>query len=160
MFELISAFQNHSDNKLRQIRVMHWRVKGERIYDVRIKIRPWQPLLLLPPTRMQIDLSYQSHKNPPDTEYRNGIFSHVRSPGIDSKEWIPPTYVAWRAGTITLFLLGSLPPLLLKNSSSGNRLPRLEEFIPWNRYLGSINGTTTWFLAPPLKCKWKLENPP
>ncbi len=23
------------------------------------------------------------------------------------KEWIPPAYVAWRAGTITLFLLGS-----------------------------------------------------
>ncbi len=29
------------------------------------------------------------------------------SPGIDSKEWIPPAYVAWRAGTITLFFLGS-----------------------------------------------------
>ncbi len=29
------------------------------------------------------------------------------SPGIDSKKWIPPAYVAWRAGTITLFLLGS-----------------------------------------------------
>jgi hypothetical protein len=32
------------------------------------------------------------------------------SPGIDSKERIPPAYVAWRAGTITLFLLGSWPP--------------------------------------------------
>ncbi len=27
--------------------------------------------------------------------------------GIDSKEWIPPAYVAWRAGTKTLFLLGA-----------------------------------------------------
>ncbi len=27
------------------------------------------------------------------------------SPGIDSKELIPPAFVAWRAGTITLFLL-------------------------------------------------------
>ncbi len=25
------------------------------------------------------------------------------SPGIDSKEWIPPAYVAWRAGTTTVF---------------------------------------------------------
>ncbi len=35
------------------------------------------------------------------------IFKRLWSPGIDSKEWIPPAYVAWRAGTITLFLLGS-----------------------------------------------------
>ncbi len=31
----------------------------------------------------------------------------VCGPAIDSKEWIPPAYVAWRAGTITQFLLGS-----------------------------------------------------
>ncbi len=35
------------------------------------------------------------------------IFKRLWSPGIDSKEWIPPAYVAWRAGMITLFLLGS-----------------------------------------------------
>ncbi len=35
------------------------------------------------------------------------IFKRLWSPGIDSKEWISPAYVAWRAGTITLFLLGS-----------------------------------------------------
>jgi hypothetical protein len=34
-------------------------------------------------------------------------FKRLWSPGIDSKEWIPPAYVPWRAGTITLFLLGS-----------------------------------------------------
>jgi hypothetical protein len=38
------------------------------------------------------------------------IFKRVWSPGIDTKEWIPPAYVVWRAGTITLFLLGSWPP--------------------------------------------------
>jgi len=38
---------------------------------------------------------------------RAGILKLLRSPGIDSKESIPPAYVAWRAGTITLFLLGS-----------------------------------------------------
>jgi hypothetical protein len=26
------------------------------------------------------------------------IFKRLWSPGIDSKEWIPPAYVAWRAG--------------------------------------------------------------
>ncbi len=37
----------------------------------------------------------------------DGIFILLRSPGIDSKKLIPPAYVAWRAGTTTLFLLGS-----------------------------------------------------
>jgi hypothetical protein len=35
------------------------------------------------------------------------IFKLLRSPGIDSKEAISPAYAAWRAGTLTLFLLGS-----------------------------------------------------
>jgi hypothetical protein len=34
-------------------------------------------------------------------------FKLLRSPGIDIKGSIPPAYVAWRAGTITLFLLSS-----------------------------------------------------
>jgi hypothetical protein len=33
-----------------------------------------------------------------------------KEPGIDSKESIPPAYVAWRAGTTTLFLLVYYPP--------------------------------------------------
>jgi hypothetical protein len=37
---------------------------------------------------------------------RDGILKLLRSPGIDSKELISPVYVAWRAGTTTLFLLG------------------------------------------------------
>jgi hypothetical protein len=40
-------------------------------------------------------------------EYRARIFKLLRSPRIDSKEPIPPGCVAWRAGTTTLFLLGS-----------------------------------------------------
>jgi hypothetical protein len=36
-----------------------------------------------------------------------GIFKLLRNPGIDYKESIPPAYVDWRAGTTTLFLLGS-----------------------------------------------------
>jgi hypothetical protein len=35
------------------------------------------------------------------------ILKLLRSPGIDSKESIPPAYVAWRAGTTTLLILGS-----------------------------------------------------
>ncbi len=39
--------------------------------------------------------------------YRARTFKCLWGPGIDSKEWIPPAYVAWRAGTKTLFLLGA-----------------------------------------------------
>ena len=39
--------------------------------------------------------------------HRDGIFKHLRRPGINSKESILPAYVAWRAGTTTPFLLGS-----------------------------------------------------
>jgi hypothetical protein len=38
---------------------------------------------------------------------RARIFKCLWGPGIDSKDSIPPAYVAWRAGTITLFFLGS-----------------------------------------------------
>ena len=38
---------------------------------------------------------------------RDGIFQLLRGPGVDSMESIPPAYVAWRAGTTTLFFLGS-----------------------------------------------------
>ncbi len=40
-----------------------------------------------------------------DTRAR--IFKRLWSPGIDSQELIPPAYLAWRAGTITLFLLSA-----------------------------------------------------
>ncbi len=39
----------------------------------------------------------------PEPEFLN----FLRSQEIDSKESIPPAYVAWRAGTITLFLFDS-----------------------------------------------------
>ncbi len=34
------------------------------------------------------------------------VLLNVYGAWIDSKECIPPAYIAWRAGTITLFLLG------------------------------------------------------
>ncbi len=42
---------------------------------------------------------------------RAQIFKLLRSPKIESKEQIPPGFVAWRAGTTTLFPLGSLAPI-------------------------------------------------
>jgi hypothetical protein len=38
---------------------------------------------------------------------RAGIFKPLWSPGIDAKASTPPAYVAWRAGAITLFLVGA-----------------------------------------------------
>jgi hypothetical protein len=43
---------------------------------------------------------------------RAPIFKLLWSPGIDSKEWISPAYVAWWTGTITLCLA---PKDCLKN---------------------------------------------
>ncbi len=43
---------------------------------------------------------------------RGGIFKHLRSQGIDSKESIRLAYVARGAGTTTLFLLDSEPPCI------------------------------------------------
>jgi hypothetical protein len=60
--------------------------------------------------RVGIGLSYRP------TRARS--FKRFWSLGIDSKYWIPPAYVAWRAGTITLFLLRYSPHRLFKNSVS------------------------------------------
>ncbi len=50
---------------------------------------------------------------------RARIFKLLRGPGIDSKESIPPAYIAWRAGTTTLFLYLVPSPLrLFKNSNT------------------------------------------
>jgi hypothetical protein len=42
---------------------------------------------------------------------RAGIFKPLWSPGIDAKASIPPAYVAWRAGTITLIPTRCLAPI-------------------------------------------------
>ncbi len=42
--------------------------------------------------------------------HRARTFKGLWGPGIDSKEWIPPAYVAWREGTKTLF---AIPPWCL-----------------------------------------------
>jgi hypothetical protein len=52
-------------------------------------------------------------------QHRARICKRLRSLGIDSKESIPPAYVAWRAGT--------------------KPLHRLAESIPWHRLLGPRN---------------------
>ncbi len=63
-------------------------------------------------------------------------FKCLWGPGIDSKERIPPAYVAWRAGTKTLFLLGSYSPhRLCKNSSWAGICSRVKgwKIDSWNR---------------------------
>jgi hypothetical protein len=37
-------------------------------------------------------------------ENGDGIFKLLRSPGINSKESIPPGHIGWRAGTTNRFL--------------------------------------------------------
>ncbi len=54
--------------------------------------------------RVGIRMSYKSA--------RARIFKRLWSPGIDFKESIPPVYVTWRAGTITLFLTRFLTPIV------------------------------------------------
>jgi hypothetical protein len=49
----------------------------------------------------KIGNAYSSYNSP------GGIFKLLWSPEIDYKESIPLAYEAWRAGTTTLFLLGS-----------------------------------------------------
>ena len=60
----------------------------------------------------QADKGRESEMNHENTtsdrqESRARIFKRLWSPGIDAKASIPTAYVAWRAGTITLFLLGA-----------------------------------------------------
>ncbi len=55
----------------------------------------------------------------PDLISRARIFKRLWNPGIDSKASIPPAYVAWRAGTITLFLYSMPSPhTFFKHSST------------------------------------------
>jgi hypothetical protein len=46
-------------------------------------------------------------------QVRGGILKLLRSPGIDSIEYILSAYVARRACTTTLFLLGAQPPYIV-----------------------------------------------
>jgi hypothetical protein len=55
---------------------------------------------------------------------KGGIFKPFRSPGIDSKESIPPVYLARRAGTTALFLAP------IDCSKLQHRIHRLAESIP------------------------------
>ncbi len=45
---------------------------------------------------------------------RARIFKLLRNPRIDSKDYIPPAYVAWRAGTTTLFSVLYTPEIVQK----------------------------------------------
>ncbi len=57
------------------------------------------------PTPPPPPITYMAAQREPVAVAR--IFKLLRSPGIDSKESIPPAYVAWWSGTITLYQLGT-----------------------------------------------------
>ncbi len=59
---------------------------------------------------LKINFFFSNSRKYINDTIRDGIFKLLRSPGIDSKESIPPAYVAWRVDTTTIFLLGSYPP--------------------------------------------------
>ncbi len=71
------------------------------------------------------------------TEWLARICKRLRSPGVYSKEPIPPAYVA-RAG-IFKESMGARNRGGIGLSYRPARLHRLEKFIPRNRFLGSIN---------------------
>jgi hypothetical protein len=86
-------------------------------------------------------------------------FSNIWSSGIDSKEWIPPAYVAWRASTITLFLLGSWPPQTAGSSlASATQGPIISPGqAGWIRtgYMRSRMG----FMASTIGCRVQVRTP-
>ncbi len=67
---------------------------------------------------------------------RARICKHLRSPGIDSKESIPPAYVA--CAGIFKQSMGDRNRVGIGLSYRPAKLNRLAEFIPWNRFLGSL----------------------
>ncbi len=67
----------------------------------------------------EVILRYHPPPPPPPFYSKARIFKRLWSPGIDSKEWIPPAYVAWRAGTIPYSNSVPSPYRLFKNSNSG-----------------------------------------
>jgi hypothetical protein len=68
---------------------------------------------IFPLTLLALSGKNSTETEPPHKEgkgegvIRARILKLLWSPGIASKEPIPPVYVAWRAGTIASFLLGS-----------------------------------------------------
>ncbi len=71
---------------------------------------------------------------------RAQIYKRSRSPEIDSKESIPPTGVALRADTKTLFVVPASQNSIPRNRFLGSlNVPVRQESIPWNQCLGSLN---------------------
>ncbi len=58
------------------------------------------------PMRIRIQMTKMNADPDPQHCYRARIFTFLRSARINFKESVPPAYVACRAGTTTLFLLG------------------------------------------------------
>ncbi len=75
---------------------------------------------------------------PPLSFIRGRICKRLRSPGIDSKESIPPAYVAWRASIRQIGLSyrpaqgwKSIPGLLKRFTNTGSEVRLLEPALFW-----------------------------
>jgi hypothetical protein len=81
-------------------------------------------------------------RNGGGVSHREGIFQPLRSPGIDSKESIPPICVARWSGTITLYSYSvTNSQRLFKNSSTEPELLNFEgaqESIPRNQFRQAV----------------------
>jgi hypothetical protein len=64
------------------------------------------------------------------------IFKLIRSLGLDSKEPIPPAYVA--CAGIFKQSMGARNQVEIGLSYRPARLLSLAELVPWNRFLGSL----------------------
>jgi hypothetical protein len=73
---------------------------------------------------------------------RPRICKRLRSPGIDSEESIPPSYVAWRAGTTNRVIV------------PGRQATQASGTIPWNRFLGTLKRLQIRSGSNPLCIVW------
>ncbi len=65
-----------------------------------------------------------------DREPENKGRAQIRKrPGIDSKESIPPAYVAWRAGTTTLHTVGWLGSLNVYKFGHRKKVAKIQTFL-------------------------------
>ena len=89
---------------------------------------------------------------------RARIFKLLRSPRIDSKDYIPPAYVAWRAGTTTLFLTRFLAPLNCSKIPAHPPLTHTHTSPPMQAGILKHYAKTTLHWSPSSSVRKKLKD--
>jgi hypothetical protein len=121
-------------------------VKISKLYN--IWCRSSTNLHWFPATKLNIKCSYSY------TEYRARICKRLRSPKIDSKESIPPSYVAWRFGTsnkvaVPARRLGISIPGLLKRFTNSDSEEHIHFFYTWRHGSRLQTGSPRYRCPPP-----------